>query len=113
MLRALKAVQDIEIFVELIPTSQIVGVARALKGKNIKHLTLGRAKGVLGPAEVDVLVDCFPAIEHLHVSDWRPAGFDYAFPVILLDPPGFGELAYEEDEEFPVQEGEESPWFSV
>ncbi|KAH0541218.1 hypothetical protein FGG08_004274 [Glutinoglossum americanum] len=116
-LRLLKALEVVDIYVDLMPVSQMMGIARALKGKAITSLILGRAKGVLGPAEVDVLVECLPKAEEIIVSRWRPANFLYGDSDIRMDPPGFGEMVYEEDEEFATQEVVEEEgdgiWFSA
>ncbi|KAI9772139.1 MAG: hypothetical protein M1839_002551 [Geoglossum umbratile] len=115
-LRCLKVLEFIELFVDLMPTSQIVGIARTLRNNNITHFSLGRAKGVVSAADVDALVECLPNMEVLNIIRWRPKDFIHAFPEARDDPPGYGELVYEEDENFPTQDEEadqRSPWFSV
>ncbi|KAI9763565.1 MAG: hypothetical protein M1840_000427 [Geoglossum simile] len=115
-LRCLKALETIDLFVDLIPTSQIIGVARTLRDNNITQFNMGRAKGVMSAADVDALVECLPKVEIINIMRWRPKDYVHGFPEVRNDPPGYGDLIYEEDENFPTQdEGADQrlSWFSV
>jgi hypothetical protein len=77
---------------------------------------MGRAKGVMSAADVDALVESLPKVEIINIMRWRPKDFVHGFPEIRNDPPGYGDLIYEEDENFPTQDeatDQRLSWFSV